>query len=290
MLYEQDIRRESLVRPHHGRLTLPNLHWFVQLTKLDSHHTHVWALCLIYLSSGNRNIPPHECDLHITTSAQLHTGRWVTEKLPVCFFTAVLARLALTSKAKIISISLFLFFPSPPIYAATAHLWLFGVKSTHFRSALLSFFQLGHTVTNILRCWAPSRSGLQGTRVNLISDCGRLESGLIVLNWFFKGDLCQETSLPGIRVKRMEDGAFLSNFTSHLCQRRHPKWCWRCNREDGVVGQVLKDWRALQQKHQGFFCQKLWLLISPMTIKVARQRFGKTSRMWDTVNIGCRIF
>lgn len=59
--------------------------------------------------------------------------------------------------------------------------------------------------------------------MNLISGCGRLESGLIVLNWFFKGDLCQETSLPGIRVKQMEDEAFLSNFASHLCQKRHPK-------------------------------------------------------------------
>lgn len=41
----------------------------------------------------------------------------------------------------------------------------------------------------------------QGTRENLISGCGRLESGLTVLNLFFKGDWSQHTSHLGVRVK-----------------------------------------------------------------------------------------
>lgn len=41
----------------------------------------------------------------------------------------------------------------------------------------------------------------QGTRENLISGCGRLESGLTVLNLFLKGEWGQHTSHPGVRVK-----------------------------------------------------------------------------------------
>lgn len=41
----------------------------------------------------------------------------------------------------------------------------------------------------------------QGTRENLISGCGGLESGLTVLNLFFKGDRGQHTSDLEVRVK-----------------------------------------------------------------------------------------
>lgn len=121
MLYEQNILMERLVWPlhvqllHHSSLTLPNLHPFVQLTKSDFHHMHIWALCVLYLSAGNRNIPPHECDLDITN----HSCTQEDESLRSFLFVLslqVLAQLALTSQTEYFCLAFSFSFYPPPLF------------------------------------------------------------------------------------------------------------------------------------------------------------------------------
>lgn len=146
---------------HHSSLNLPDLQGFVSLTQVYFSHGHIWALCVLHLSAGKQTIPPHECGLDISN----HSCTQEDESQRSFLFALslqVLARLALTRKAETICISfVFLFCFFFCLYAPTASLWLTGVKPAHLQSAPLLYFQRRNMVTNILRCWAPSGSGLQ---------------------------------------------------------------------------------------------------------------------------------
>lgn len=162
----------SLVWLHHvsSQQSDPSKSASIHVTDKVTFYSHTYLSSLCSLSVCREQKYPTTWMWSWHHQPQLHTGRWVTEGLPVCFIAASLGPFnsGQESTDYFYLFCLFFFF----IYAPTASLWLFGVKHTHFKSALLSYFPLRHMVTNIARCWAPSRSGLQhGTpeRISLVA-------------------------------------------------------------------------------------------------------------------------